>query len=198
VPMLVKIRSLQRLGNWVHSVLCDCRFALRQLRKNPGFTSVTLLTIALGIGANTAIFSVIDAVLLRPLPFHDADRLVAVEPVDLRDGGGGDISYPAFLDWRSQGHSFKSMSVWNGTTLTYTGGEQPESIRGAVVSANLFSTLGVSPILGRTFSTEEDQPGAGEAPVILSYEFWQSHFDGDRKVLGRSLTLDNDKYRSSE
>ena len=185
----------QRLGTWVYSVLCDCRFALRQLRKNPGFTSVTLLTIALGIGANTAIFTVIDAVLLRPLPFHDPGRLVAVHSIDLTDSTqGGDISYPAFLDWRAQTHSFEAMSVCNVTSFTYTGGAQPESVRSAVVSSNLFSTLGISPALGRSFTPGEDQPGNTQAPVILSYEFWQSHFGGDSGVLGRTLTLDEEQY----
>ena len=184
----------QRVGNWLHSIYSDCRFALRQLRKSPGFTSVTLLTIALGIGVNTAIFSVIDAVLLRPLPFRDPGRLVACKSVDLTDPTqGGDISYPAFLDWRAQTHSFQAMSVYNVTSFTYTGGSQPESIRSAVVSANLFSTLGISPALGRTFAAEEDQPGKTQPPVILSYEFWQSHFGGDPNVLGRVLTLDSEQ-----
>jgi len=185
----------QRLGNWLHSLYSDSRFALRQLLKNPGFTTVTLLTIALGIGVNTAIFSVIDAVLLRPLPFHDPARLVACKSIDTKDPTqGGDISYPAFLDWRAQSHSFQAMSVYNVTSFTYTGGEQPESIRSAVVSANLFSTLGVSPALGRTFANDEDQPANAQPAVILSYEFWQSHFGGDPNVLGRPLTLDSDQY----
>jgi putative ABC transport system permease protein len=185
----------QRLGNWLYSLYADCRFALRQLWKDPGFTLVTLLTIALGIGVNTAIFSVIDAVLLRPLPFHDPGRLVACKSVDTKDPTqGGDISYPAFLDWRAQSHSFREMSVYNVTSFTYTGGAQPESIRSAVVSANLFSTLGISPALGRTFAAQEDQPGNTQPPVILSYEFWQSHFAGDPNVLGQALTLDSEQY----
>lgn len=185
----------QRIGNWLRSILSDCRFALRQFRKEPGFTSITVLTLAVGIGANTAMFSLIDAVLLRPLPFHDPDRLVAVESIDLQDPTqGGDISYLAFLDWRSQNHSFEAMSVYNVTGLTYTGGAQPESVRSAVVSANLFSTLGVAPALGRTFAQEEDRPGNSQNPVVLSYEFWQSHFDGDPSILGQSLTLDGQPY----
>lgn len=185
----------QRIGNWLRSILSDCRFALRQLRKEPGFTAITLLTLAVGIGANTAMFSLIDVVLLRPLPFHDPDHVVAVESIDLHDPTqGGDISYPAFLDWRSQSHSFAGMSVYNVTGLTYTGGTQPESIRSAVVSANLFSTLGVAPALGRTFTQEEDRPGNSQNPVVLSYEFWQSHFDGDPSIVGQSLTLDGQRY----
>ncbi len=175
--------------------LLDIRFAARMLRKNPGFTGVAVLTLALGIGANTALFSVIDAVLLRSLPFHDPGRLVAVHSVDLKDANqGGEISYPAFLDWRSRTHSFEAMSVWSTMGFTYTGGDQPESIPGAMVSANLFSMLGVSPAVGPGFTLDEDNPGSDQLAVILSYEFWQSHFGSDPSVLGRALTLDNQKF----
>jgi putative ABC transport system permease protein len=182
---------------WVHveNLLMDIRYGLRSLRKNPGFTAAAVLTLALGIGANTALFSVIDAVLLRPLPFHDPGRLVAVNSVDLRHPSStGEVSYPAFLDWRSQSQAFEAMSVWNPSSFTYTGGDQPESVAGAVVSANLFSMLGVSPAIGRGFVQEEDKPTGGQLPVLLSYEFWQSHFGGDPNVLGRALTLDIGKY----
>jgi predicted permease len=179
----------------IEDFLMDMRFALRMLHKSPGFAAVAVLTLALGIGANTALFSVIDAVLLRPLPFHDPGRVVAVRSLDLRDANqGGEISYPAFLDWRSRSRSFDAMSVWNGDNFTYTGGDQPESVPGAVVSANLFSMLGVLPALGRGFTLEEDQPGGEQLPIILSHEFWQSHFGGDPNVLGRALTLDNQRY----
>src|SRR5580658_952029 len=151
----------------VEDLLMDIRISLRTLRKNPGFTAAAILTLALGIGANTALFSVIDAVLLRPLPFRDPGRLVAVHSVDIKDAAhGGEISYPAFLDWRSRSHSFEAMSVWNATSLTYTGGDQPESVPGAMVSANLFSTLGVSPVLGRSFYDQEDQPAGDQLAVI--------------------------------
>lgn len=185
----------QRGFPFFESLLQDVRFDQRMLRKNPGFTAIAILTLALGIGATTALFSVLDAVVLRPLPFHDPARLVAARSIDLRDSThGGEISYPAFLDWRSQAHSFEAMSVWNVTNFAYTGADLPESIRCAVVSANLFSLLGVSPALGRTFTQEEDRPGGDNSPVVLSYEFWQSHLGGDPHVLGRALTLDNDKY----
>ncbi len=177
------------------SLLYDLRYAIRMMRKNAGFTLIAAVTLALGIGANTALFSVIDAVLLRPLPFADPGRLVAARSVDLKDSTqGGDISYPAFLDWRAQGRTFSAMSVWTARNFTYTGGDQPESVPGAVVSANLFSLLGIAPAVGRKFTPEEDTPGSEQLPVILSYEFWQSHFGGSRNVLGRALTLDNRKY----
>jgi putative ABC transport system permease protein len=185
----------ERIGNWLHSVLSDCRFDLRQLRKSPAFTAVAVLTLGLGIGANTALFSVINAVLLRPLPFYAPDRLVAVGSVVLnRASEGGETSYPVFLDWRAQSHSFESLSVWNILDLEYTSARQPESVRGAVVSANLLSTLGVSPVLGRLFVAGEDQPGTAQNPVILSYEFWQSDLGGDPRVLGQALTLEDAKY----
>jgi predicted permease len=175
--------------------LMDIRFGMRMLRKNPGFTAVAVLTLALGIGANTALFSVIDAVLLRPLPFDEPGRVVAVHSVDLKDATqGGEISYPAFLDWQSRTHSFETMSVWSTMSFTYTGGDQPESVPGAMVSANLLSTLGVSPAIGRGFTLDEDNPGSDQLPVLLSYEFWQSHFGSDPSVLGRALTLDNQKF----
>jgi predicted permease len=188
-----EIRRMDTIG-FLESIWQDLRYAARMLRKNPGFTAVAVLTLALGIGANTALFSVIDAVLLRPLPFHDPARVVSVGSVDVKDSTqGGEISYPAFLDWRARSHSFEAMSVWTTANFTYTGGNQPESIRGAVVSANLFSMLGVSPAVGRSFTPDEDQPGR-ELPVMLSYEFWQSHFGGETRVLGHALTLDNQEY----
>jgi putative ABC transport system permease protein len=179
----------------IEDFLMDIRVALRMLHNNPGFAAVAVLTLALGIGANTALFSVIDAVLLRPLPFRDPARLVAPLCVDLQDANrGGEVSYPVFLDWRSQNHSFESMSVWDGRSFTYTGGDQPESVRGAVVSASLISMLGVPPVLGRGFNADEDQLGPAQLPVILSYEFWRSHFGGDPNIVGRAVTLDSQKF----
>jgi predicted permease len=179
----------------IENLLADVRFGLRTLRKNPGFTTVAVMTLALGIGANTALFSVIDAVLLRSLAFRDPGRLVAVRCPDLRDANhGGEISYPTFLDWRAGSRSFEGMSVWNTRSVTYTGGEQAESVESAEVSANLFSLLGVQPVVGRGFVEKEDQAGAGFLPAVLSYEFWQSHFGGDTNVVGRALTLDEQKY----
>ena len=178
--------------------LHDLRYAIRILLKNPGFTVVAIVTLGLGIGANTALFSVIDAVLLRPLPFHEPARLVAVHSANPQNphsvnpqdpDGEGNISYPAFLDWRAQSHSFEGMSVWNGTSFTYTGGDQPESISGVVVSGNLFSVLGISPVLGTSFTPQHDQRGE-QLPVVLSFEFWHSHFGGDRSVIGRAITLE--------
>ena len=181
--------------SWLDQIFNDVCYALRALRRSSAFALASILTLALGIGANTALFSVIDAVLLRPLPFKDPAKLMAVSSPDLRDAHhGGEISYPAFLDWRTGNHSFEGLSVWNVSNMTYTGGDQAESVPSGVVSANLFSVLGASPLLGRTFVESEDQPGAEQLPVVLSYAFWQNHFGGDPAALAKSLTLDSRKY----
>jgi hypothetical protein len=166
----------------------DLRYALRQLRKNPGFTAVAVLTLALGLGANSAIFSVVDAVLLRPLPFHAPSRLVVVRPTEpgRRDDIG--VSYPTFLDWRARNHVFEGLSVFREDDFTLTGQGGPAHLTGAVVSANLFSVLGVSPALGRDFIPEEDQPIGSGLPIMLSHSLWQNRFGSDPKIIGQSLT----------
>jgi putative ABC transport system permease protein len=171
----------------------DIRYALRQLRKSPGFAAVAVLTLALGIGANTAIFSVVEAVLLRPLPFRDPGRLVAVKPTEpgRRDNIG--VSYPAFLDWRSQSHSFEGLSVFRVDDFTLTGGE-PIHVTGSVVSANTLSVLGVAPALGRDFTSEEDKPSNTGLPIILSQSLWQDRFGSDPNILGQHLTLSGQSF----
>ena len=172
----------------------DFRYALRQLRKNPGFTAVAILTLALGLGANTAIFSVIDAVLLRPLPFHSPSRLVVVKPTEpgRRDDIG--VSYPTFLDWRARNHVFDGLSVFREDDFTLTGRGEPAHLTGAVVSANIFSVLGVPPVIGRDFVPEEDQSIGTGLPIILSHSLWQSRFGSDPKIVGQSLTLDGQTF----
>jgi putative ABC transport system permease protein len=178
------------MQNWFD----DFRYALRQLRKNPGFTAVAVLTLALGLGANSAIFSVIDAVLLRPLPFHAPSRLVVVKPTapGRRDDIG--VSYPTFLDWRAQNHVFEGMSVFREDDFTLTGRGEPAHLTGAVVSANLFSVLGVPPGIGRDFIPDEDKPSGTGLPVILSHSLWQSRFGSDPKIVGQNLTLDGQSF----
>ncbi len=172
----------------------DFRYALRQLRKNPGFTAVAVLTLALGLGANTAIFSVIDAVLLRPLPFHSPSRLVVVKPTEpgRRDDIG--VSYPTFLDWRARNHVFDGLSVFREDDFTLTGRGEPAHLTGAVVSANIFSVLGVPPVVGRDFVLEEDQRIGTGLPIILSHSLWQSRFGSDPKIVGQSLALDGQTF----
>jgi putative ABC transport system permease protein len=172
----------------------DFRYALRQLRKNLGFTAVAVLTLALGLGANTAIFSVIDAVLLRPLPFRAPSRLVVVKPTEpgRRDDIG--VSYPTFLDWRARNHVFDGLSVFREDDFTLTGQGEPAHLTGAVVSANMFSLLGVPPVIGRDFVPEEDQPIGTGLPIILSHSLWQNRFGSDPRIVGQSLSLDGKTF----
>src|SRR5438093_944777 len=171
----------------------DLRFAFRQLFKNPGFAAVAVLTRELGIGANTAIFSVVNAVLLRPFPYENPERLVIIQE---RNAGGGlqDASYLNFADWRSQSASFESMAAQRGQeSFNFSGSAEPERLQGQIVSANFFSTIGISPFRGRDFVADDDRPGA--APVaILSYEFWQRRFGADESVLGKPITLNNQSF----
>jgi predicted permease len=178
----------------MNRIFQDLRFGLRQLRKSPGFTAVALITLALGIGANTAIFSVIDAVLLRPLPFHKPDRLVVVRPTEhgRRDDIG--VSCPAFLDWRARNHVFDALSAYRTDDFTLTGIAEPAHLIGAVVSANALSLLGVAPALGRNFTADEDTPHANGRPVILSYSLWHERFSSDSHILGRGLTLSGQQF----
>jgi len=172
----------------------DLRYALRQLRKSPGFAVVAVTTLALGIGANSAIFSVIDAVLLRPLPFHDPGRLVAVkttEPGRLDNIG---VSYPAFLDWRSRNHVLDGISAFRVDDFTITGRAEPAHLTGAVVSANMFSVLGVAPVIGRDFVPAEDNPTGTGLPIILSHSLWQNRFGSDPNIAGQSLTVDGNPF----
>jgi putative ABC transport system permease protein len=170
----------------------DLKFALRMLAKSPGFTLVAVLTLALGIGANTAIFSIVNAVLLRPLPFQDSSQLVLLRET-YKGVGNVSVSYPNFLDWRQQSHSFSAMAVVNNVAFNLSGVAQPENIGGYAVSPNFLALVGVRPVLGRDFLPAEEKPGT--APVILlSYQLWQSHLGGDPAVIGRSITLDGRSF----
>ncbi|MGB7845583.1 MAG: ABC transporter permease [Candidatus Acidiferrum sp.] len=170
----------------------DLRYALRTLRNNPGFAAVTILTLALGIGANTAIFSVINAVLLRPLPFSAPDQLcIITERIPSVPVVGP--SYQNFQDFRDRGKSFSAMSATRITTLTLTGAGEPERLPAQMTSASMFPLLGVQARLGRTFAPEEDRAG-GPQVVLLGYGFWRQRFAGSTEVLGKSITLDNKSY----
>jgi predicted permease len=165
----------------------DLRYALRQLRKNRGFTAVAVLTLALGIGANTAIFSVVNAVLLNPLPFSHADRIVSMfegTPNFFK----GSISYPNFLDWQRDNRSFEAMAAYRATEGSITGVGQPENVQAQRVSANFFPILGVNPILGRNFTSEEDRRGASPT-ALISEGLWKRKFAADRNVIGQRLIV---------
>lgn len=170
----------------------DIRYGARMLLKNRGFTAVAVLTLALGIGANTAIFSVVNSVLLRPLPFAEPDRLVYAEASDLRDGTkGGSISPPDFLDYREQNRVFERLAAFQSLSFTMTGGgSESERITSARVSSGFFETLGIAPITGgRTFLPEEEQDGRNRV-VVISYGLWQRRFGADPKLVGKTAMLD--------
>lgn len=172
----------------VETLIQDLRYGWRVLRKSPGFTLIALLTLALGIGANTAIFSILYGILLRPLPYEDAARLIVLHETTPRVGTVS-VSYPNFLDWRAQNSSFSQMAVVNSVGFNLSGIDQPESITGQAVSANFLSMLGVHPLLGRDFDASEEKEGSA-AVVLLSYSLWQSHFGGNRNIIGRTIALD--------
>ena len=170
----------------------DIRFGLRMLRKNPGFTAVALATLALGIGGNTAIFSIVNGVLLNPLPFPQPDRLVALHE-SKPNFEQGSISYPNFLDWQRDNRTFSSMAVARRYAFSFTGKGEAEQVNAEFVTADFFPLLGVNPILGRTFTQSEELPGAGPA-ALISEGLWRRKFDAAKDVLGKSITLDGKDY----
>ena len=173
----------------------DLRYALRQLRKSPGFTFVAVLTLALGIGANTAIFSVVDAVLLHPLAFKDPSRLVAVWETNKQAGTEtnlrNEVAKGNFYDWRAQNQVFEQIAAIAYANFNLTGVSQPERIQGALVSYNFFQTLGVQPALGRVFAAAEEKADAPRVAVI-SYGLWQRRFGGDPALIGSTHTFNGE------
>jgi len=170
----------------------DLRYGARMLLKNPGITAIVVIALALGIGANTAIFSVINAVLLRPLPYAEAERLVLLNEAS-QQLDEMSISYPNFTDWRNQNHSFEKIGVYNRASYNLTGAGDAERIQAGQVSADLFSALRVNAALGRVFTNDEDKPG-GAPVVVLSYGLWQRRFGGQTSILDQSLTLNGKSY----
>src|SRR5215469_3900486 len=175
----------------------DLKYAVRQLRKAPGFALIAVITLALGIGANTAIFSVVNGVLLRPLPFHDPDQVVRIwhKPPETSFPGMTTfaVSPANFLDWQAENHVFSSMAIYGYRGFTLTGGEKAEQVDASAVSPDFFSTLQVQPLVGRVFSADENQPGHSNV-VVLSHRFWQDHFGSRREIVGHEITLDGAHY----
>jgi putative ABC transport system permease protein len=165
----------------------DLRYGIRILLKHPGFTAAAVLTLALGIGANTAIFSVVHAVVLRPLPFPAAERLVMVSEAD-KNGADSNMGYPTFADWRSQNHTFEGMSALADWSPTLTGAGEPQALNGQRVTSDFFSVLQVKPMIGRDFTIEDDRPDAPRV-AIISYELWQRSLGRDTSLLGKSILL---------
>src|SRR5215213_2312434 len=175
----------------MNTLLQDIRFGVRMLLKSPGVSVVATIALALGIGATTAIFSVVNAVLLRPLPFPDAESLVAVFETDTRRGlQRGSHSYPNFMDVRAQSTVFEHMSSYHSGDFIMTGRGEPARLQGAVVTANLFSLLGVQPMLGRTFLPDEDKPSETGRVVVLSHSLFQNRFGADPSIINQRITLD--------
>ena len=178
----------------MESLLQDVRYSVRALIAKPGFAAVAVITLALGIGATTAIFSVVNSVLIRPLPYAEAERITSIGPVFQDKGQGpGYNSYPNFADWRDQSRSFERMAAYRSRGVVVTGGGEAERIDGARVSSDFFSTLRVQPLLGRTFTAEEEKPGS-PLSVVISYRLWQRRAGGDPNILEQSLTLDGRSY----
>ena len=179
---------------WLDDLQRDVRHGLRTLVRNPGFTVAVVLTLALGIGANTAIYSVVNAVLLRPLPYPDPDHLVRLWSTHARTNRWGDwVSYPDFKDWREQNRNFEDMAAYRFWLFNVTGGEYPEVVPGVYVTHNLFSVLHAKPMLGRSFLSEEDQPGRNQV-VILSFGLWQRRFGSDPGLVGRTVTIGDQSH----
>ncbi len=175
----------------------NIRLAFRALAKQPLFTGIVVVTFALGIGANTAVFSVLNAVVLRPLAFRQPQNLVELQLYDMRagaeSGSGSSVSYPDFEDWRAQNQVFDRVAVYTNRSLTLTDGKQATHVVGEAVSGELFNLLGTAPLLGRSFTAKEDE--AGNRGVILGYGLWQTRFAGDGSVVGKSITLDGQSYQ---
>src|SRR5215467_11422370 len=197
-----KERSRDARGmRWIGDLWQDLRFGARMLVKNPGFTLIASLTLALGIGANTAIFSVVNAVLLRPLPYAEPERLVVIGGADARNPEGPKIddacSYPDFFDWRERNQSFDSVAACRSVTFTMTSNGAPVHLSGQVVSAELFDTLKARPYLGRVFTRADEKVGGEGASLtaIISYGLWQKRFGADPKVVGRAVTLDRKLFQ---
>ena len=186
-----------RAGVWLEQLGQDLLYAGRQLRRNPGFAAIAILTLALGVGANTAIFSVVNSVLLRPLAYPQPDQLYLVReivPQWSKFDPSLAANIPNYQIWRKQVHSFQDVAIARSTSAILSGAGEPELIRGVRSSANLLDLLGVRPALGRSFRAEEDEPGRGHT-VLLTDAFWRSRFHADPSMIGRTLFLDGEAHQ---
>jgi putative ABC transport system permease protein len=185
-------RRFRRAGRaeWVGDMWSDLRFAMRGLRKAPGFAAMAIACIALSVGVTTTIFTAVNAILIRPLPYPDADRLLAVYSQNIPRGyHGTNISYKDYASWRDENHTLSGLGIWTWVTKTLSEGET-ERVAGASVSANLFPTLGIRPLLGRNFLPEEERRGRGDV-VLLSYGLWRRRFGGDSSIVGKMISMDS-------
>jgi putative ABC transport system permease protein len=182
-----------RSAGWestVETIWQDSRFGLRVLRRNPGFTAVAALTLALGIGGTAVVFSLLDAVLLRPLPYPHSERLFRLFPLQgKRKRGVEAASYADLRDWQRQTRTFESLAAYDGESLNLTGTAEPERLEGSFITPGFFATLGVSPVLGREFRSDDP-----ESVAILSYALWQRRFGSDAGIIGKSIHLEGRGY----
>ena len=174
----------------------DSRHAVRALLRTPAFTAIAALTFALGIGVNTAVFSVFNGVLLRPLPYPEPDRITMVWMDNRQQGIKEDItSWPNYRDWRDQSSSFAAMAGFSGAAFNLTGAEEPERLQGAQTTANFFDVMGVRPLMGRLYTEANETPG-NDGVVLISYGLWQRRFGGAGDVLGKTMTLNGRAVRN--
>src|SRR6266480_3357515 len=188
-------KEVVRSGGWesfVHTCWQDLRYGTRTLRKSPGFTIVAVLTLALGIGANTAIFTVFNAVILRPLPLLEPDRIVRMWHTS-QGGGIGSVSYLNFEDWQAQGTLFAGMAAYLGGSFNLTRKGGPERIPGAFVSVNYLDVMGMKPLLGRAFLAGEDKPGNNRV-ALIGEGLWNSLFDRDPELIHKTISLNEEAY----
>jgi putative ABC transport system permease protein len=184
----------EQRGFWLESLWADMRYGVRTLQKNPGFATVTILTLALGIGANTAMFSAVNAVLLRPLPFTQPERLVQLWETETAVPQAP-FAAPDYVDWRAQNQTFEDMTIYTWpTSLNMSGTGEPEHVDGILAQANFFSVLGSAPLIGRTFASGEDQAGHNRV-AVLSYGLWQRRFGGTHAALGKDIELGGQTYQ---
>src|SRR5262245_60283657 len=179
----------------MNTLIQDLRYGRRGLFKSPGFTAVAALSLALGIGANAAIFSLVNAVMLKPLSYHESDRLVMVWEDASSAGVPRNPPAPAnFVDWKAENRVFESIAALDWREFNLTGDLKPERVIAYGVSAGFFPLLGVEPELGRVFLSEEDKPGANKV-AVLSHKFWRSRYGGDRGIIGKDILLNGDKHK---
>jgi hypothetical protein len=178
----------------VDALLQDLRFALRSLRKSPAFALVAVLCLAFGIATNVTLFSVFDAIIVRPLPFEEPERIVTLRERDPRNNDNWmPAAYLSFLDWKAQGKTIGTMAASSGRSVTITEGEEPERLVGELVSWNMFPMLGIRPQLGRTFREDENQPGA-PGTVILSDALWRWRYAADSSIINRVISINSQPH----
>src|ERR1700676_3552969 len=192
VTLVQQVTRDQWGWRWLEELVQDLRYGARMLRKNPGFTVIAVLTLALGIGATTALFSVVNGVLLNPLPYPHPEQLVTIHE-SKPNFDRGSISYPNFRDWQKNNRTFASMAIARGYGFSLTGLGDAEQVRARFISSDFFPLLGVNPVIGRNFSRGEDEIGA--APIaMISAGLWKRKFGSSPSALGKTLTLDGKDY----